>query len=114
MIQLKNSLKAWNTTEFNRVFKLDVEKLGPEILPIQQALQFGSLALLDNFQLMIVNTSENTEQLIIEAGVFFSSLIAGCNCSDDQTPAELTNEYCEMRFTINKSNAETTIKIINQ
>jgi len=61
---------------------------------------------------MVNSMDEQSENILITAGIFYSSIIAGCNCSDDPTPVDLNSEYCEMLFIINKSNAETCIKIM--
>ncbi len=113
MLYFYKSLKAWNTDTFKSVFINEVNSLPVDALLLQSALQMGSYATRDNFQIMINALTENDTHLIITSGIFYSSLIAGCNCSDDPTPVDLNAEYCELQFTINKSNAETDITVIS-
>ncbi len=111
MLQFNKSLKAWNTSQFNSVFIQQVEQLSLDDLPLQTALQLGSYATKDNIKVMINSKTEQTEYISISAGIFYSSIIAGCNCSDDPTPVDLSPAYCEMRFTINKATGQTVITI---
>ena len=112
MLIFKKSLHAWNTEQFKAVFIEQVTQLSLEDLPLQQALLLGSYATRDNLQVMVNSMDEQSDNISITTGIFYSSIIAGCNCSDDPTPVDLNSEYCEMLFTINKSNAETCIKIV--
>jgi len=36
----------------------------------------------------------------INIGVFYHSLIAGCNCADDPTPVDKINEYLTLNIVI--------------
>ena len=111
MTQLQQSLNAWDTEKFKSVFKQEVAQLSLDELPLQQALQLSSYATKDNLQVMINSTIEEKHHIIVNTGIFYSSILAGCNCSDDPTPVDLNSEYCEMRFSINKSNSDTIIHI---
>ena len=113
MIKLNNTLTAWDTAGFNNIFKQEVKGLTVEDLQLQQALQSGSFAIKDNLQIMINSSIEKNNYIIINSGIFYFSIIAGCNCSDDPTPVDLNTEYCELQFKINKSSAETLISIIH-
>ncbi len=112
MLTLTKSLHAWNTEQFKPTFIEQITQLSLEELPLQQALLQGSYATRDNLQVMVNSMDDQSENILITAGIFYSSIIAGCNCSDDPTPVDLNSEYCEMLFTINKSNAETCIKLM--
>jgi len=112
MIQLKNSLQAFNSADFTRIFTHEVLQLAVDQLPLQQGLQFGSHAINDNIQIMVNSIREQQDELIITTGIFYSSIIAGCNCADDPTPVDLNNEYCEVEFSIQRNNAETRIRLL--
>jgi len=112
MLQLTKSLQAWNSAEFKSTFIQQLSQLSLDELPLQQALLLGSYATKDKLQIMVNSMTEQQHSLLITTGIFYSSIIAGCNCSDDPTPVDLNSEYCEMLFTINKLTAETDIKII--
>jgi len=113
MLRLTKSLKAWNTQQFKPVFIQEVTQLSLDELPLQQALQLGSYATRDNLQIMINSLVEHEEIITVTTGIFYSSIIAGCNCSDDPSPVDLNSEYCEMQFSINRVSAETAITIIS-
>lgn len=113
MLYLNKSLKASQTEQFKQVFIEEIMSLNLDQLPLQKALRMGSFAINDNLQIMINRISEQNNNLIINTSIFFSSIIAGCNCADDPSPIELNTEYCEMQFSINKSNAQTEIDILS-
>ncbi|MBC8210072.1 MAG: hypothetical protein H8E21_03320 [Gammaproteobacteria bacterium] len=112
MIQLNNSLQAVNSKDFQQIFSQEVLQLALDLLPLQQGLQFGSHALTDNIQIMVNTVRQQQDELIVTTGIFYSSIIAGCNCADDPTPVDLNNEYCEVEFSINRHNADTRISLI--
>jgi hypothetical protein len=49
---------------------------------------------------------------MLKAGVFYTGIIAGCSCSDDPSPVDEQNEYCDLLFTIDKLTAETQITLL--
>jgi len=114
MIQLTNTLNARFDSNLKQVFIQEVMQLPLEALPLQRALQAGSHALRDNLQIML-NQIINDRQdfMIIRAGIFYSSVVAGCNCADDPSPVDLVNEYCELSFSIDTDNGNTTITLID-
>ena len=113
MVQLKNTLNARYSKDLSRVFINEVMQLPIDVLPLQQALQMGSHALKDNMQIMITHIIDDRQDfVIITAGIFYSSLIAGCNCADDPTPVDLISEYCEVKFKIDTGNADTEVSLI--
>ena len=111
MLQLPKSLHAWHGENFKAAFIQEISQLSLDELPLQQALQLGSYATTDKLQIMINSTVEEQNHIVVNTGIFYSSIIAGCNCSDDPTPVDLNPEYCEMSFKINKTNADTVIHI---
>ena len=63
---------------------------------------------------MILNTAEENDSIQVKAGIFYTGIIAGCSCSDDPSPTDEQNEYCELQFIINKNTAETSVNLLNQ
>ena len=102
-LSFQESLNAWSQDNFKRVLNQQLMQLSLDQLPLQAALSLGSIATLDNLQFTINSTELHEESLNIGLGVFFSSIIAGCNCSDDPSPVDLINEYCELHLIINRS-----------
>ncbi|WP_297529072.1 hypothetical protein [Thiohalobacter sp.] len=66
-----------------------------DALPLQQALTHGSVAVGGVREVLLISSREAGGRLLIRVGLFFTSLIAGCNCADDPTPADLLEEYGE-------------------
>ena len=113
IIRLEAALKAWSSdNNFQDVVKLEIEQLDGALMPLQQGLSKGSHVAAEPFKVMIISTSEETDSLLVKAGIFYSSVIAGCNCADDPTPADTLSEYCVVQFTIDKTTAETGVQLI--
>ena len=111
MPRLTHSKDSWNTQNFSESFKQEVSQLNSETLPLFAAMSVGSHVIDDKLQVLILNSSETATHIIVKAGVFFSSIIAGCACDDDPTPVNENPEYGEMLFTIDKQSAETAIAL---
>ncbi len=112
MLTLNDSLKAWQTENFSNVFKQEISELDQQHLPLQKGLSLSSYVSNEKPSAVIHRTSENTDSIIVYAGIFYTGIIAGCSCSDDPTPLDTQNEYCELRFTIKKLSAETSVELI--
>jgi len=111
MIKLAKALAAWNRPEFKDTLKFEMEKLDPQQLPLQQGLTTGSCVTDSKISIMIISVADEVSCVRVKAGIFYSSIIAGCNCADDPTPVDENNEYCEVLVTIDKSTAETTVTL---
>ena len=112
MIQLSKALNAWGTPEFKVVLKTELEQLGAEQLPLQQGLSVGSYATGNNIQVMFISTSEQPGVISAKAGIFYTGIIAGCNCADDPTPVEEHSEYCEVSIEIDKNSAAAKVVLL--
>ena len=112
MIKLVKTLNSWGAPAFNDVMKLEVEHLDAQLLPLQQGLTRGGSVADSKFNAMILGVSEESDIVRAKAGIFYTSVIAGCNCADDPTPVDEQAEYCEVQFTINKQTAETTVSLL--
>ena len=113
MLKLTSSLKAWNTNDFNNVLKKEICSLDANTLPLQQGLSNSNYANADNLSTTILKVENDDNNLYVKAGLFYTGIIAGCNCADDPTPVNENNEYCEVLFCINKKTAETTVSLIS-
>jgi hypothetical protein len=60
---------------------------------LQQALQRGSFALPETLRVSILSIERQGVTARIRINLFFKSVIAGCNCADDPTPADTLDEY---------------------
>jgi len=113
MIQLSKGLKAWQTSAFNEIMKDEIEHLDAHNLPLQQGLTHGNYAFGENFTVMIIDISETANSIRVKAGIFYTSIIAGCSCADDPTPVDEYAEYCEIQLDINKKTANTSISLLS-
>ena len=112
MIQLTKALNAWGTPAFKQILKNEIEQLDVELLPLQQGLSQSSFASGEDLSVMIISVSERPDIIGARVGIFYSGIIAGCNCADDPTPVDKNAEYCEVQFDINKLTAETILTLL--
>jgi len=113
MLRLTKPLKRWGQPDFDRVLQEALEQLNGEDLPLQAALSGASHATYGKRQVMILGTSADESRIHARAGIFYSGVIAGCNCADDPTTIDETAEYCEVAIDIDRATAETEINLIN-
>jgi len=114
MIQLTTALTAWGTPDFESVLKMQIEQMDVKQLPLQQGLSNSSYALDNNIKAIIISVLEEQSVIRVKAGVFYSGVIAGCNCADDPSPVDEISEYCEVQLDINKITAETKVTLLNE
>jgi len=114
MIQFSKALRAWQSPDFEVVMKEEIERLDADLLPLQQGLSQSSYAKSDKLSARIISVAEEADCLRVKAGLFYTGVIAGCNCADDPTPVDEINEYCEVRFDIDKKTAETTVTLLRE
>ncbi|MCW8935508.1 MAG: hypothetical protein OQK98_12355 [Gammaproteobacteria bacterium] len=116
MISFPRTLKAWQSngfdTEFSHIFKQEIAQFDHQELPLQQGLSLSSYVSNEKISAIINRTEETPDNIIIKSGIFYSGIIAGCSCSDDPTPVDTQNEYCELLINIDKHTAESSIKLI--
>jgi hypothetical protein len=113
MIRLTQSLRAWGTPQFRAILKREIEGLGADHLPLQQGLSTGSYALDHGLQATILRIFEGPTTIQVQAGLFYSGIIAGCSCADDPTPVDEHSEYCEVQLDIDKTTGETTVALLS-
>ena len=112
MFFLPLSLKAFTTASFNDVLKQEVCALDASLLPLQQGLQNSSYAISDKLAVTVLDVKQDDTNITVKAGLLYNGIIAGCSCSDDPTPTDETNEYCDVLFCINRQTAETTVTLV--
>lgn len=109
-MRLSRSLQAWGKPDFNATLKAELERHGTGYLPVMQGA--GSHVLEQTPSVMVIGASEDETSISARVGVFFSSILLGCACTDDPTPASETNEYCEVRLTIDKTTGDTDVSLL--
>jgi hypothetical protein len=113
MFKLKQTLNAWNSSDFGNVFKREISYLKAEVLPLQQGLSGSSYASPENLSVTILKINSDENSIFVKAGLFYTGVIAGCSCADDPTPVSENNEYCEAVFVIDKATADTTVTLVD-
>lgn len=109
MPRLIRSLQAWGTHAFESTLKAELMALGTELLPLEQGLRTGSVALSDKLGVMVLDAGETPSEIRVRAGIFFTSIIAGCACADDPTPVNENAEYVEVDLRIDRLSGEAWV-----
>ena len=105
--RLPESLAAWETPAFAATLCREIANLPLGTLPLQQALAMGSCVVDKPPQVMLLASRAHGAHLEVKVGVFFNTVVAGCNCADDPGPMAENNEYCELRFHIDRTSGRT-------
>lgn len=113
MFYLPKTLMAWQTDEFNSELKKEIVTIDSNLLPLQEGLQHSSYAIADKLSITVLTISEIDNNILVKAGLFYTGIIAGCNCADDPTPVEEYNEYCDVLLKIDKNTAATTVNLVS-
>ena len=114
MIKLVDTLKAWGTSDFERVLKEEIQNMDPGMLPLQEGLSQSSHVSDTKISAVVLNATETPDSIRIKTGIFYAGIIAGSCCADDPTPISENTEYCEVLFEVNKTTAETVIILHEQ
>ena len=93
-------------------FREELAELGAAQLPLQQGLTSASHALDSRIQVMILGTEADADRIRVRAGIFYSGVIAGCNCADDPSPVGEQNEYCEVQIDLDRATARAAITLL--
>ena len=113
MLKLSKALQANHSPEFNKTLKNEIQDIDPSLLPLQQGLSLSSYVGKTPFSAVILNVSKEQNHIKIKAGIFYTGIIAGCSCSDDPSPTDEQNEYCELLFSVDKDTANTEVKLLD-
>jgi len=112
MFKFKKSLLTFGDSDFEKTLKTKIEQLDPKLLPLQQGLSVGGYALYDTFNVMIIDVTDHEKYLHVKAGIFYHGVIAGCSCADDPSPTDVTTEYCEVLFEIDRGTGEGSVVLV--
>jgi hypothetical protein len=108
--------KNWNSPDFENSLKHIVESLDPtqKLLhgPLQQGLSHGDYVAEDKIKAMIIKVAMIDKMIEAKLGIFYTSLLTGCHCSDDPTPDNVYNEYCELQFVINPEDDHIQVTLL--
>ncbi|MCU7937613.1 MAG: hypothetical protein KZQ99_22615 [Candidatus Thiodiazotropha sp. (ex Dulcina madagascariensis)] len=114
MIRLPKACEAWPAANFKEILKHELEAIDAERLPLQQGLALSSHVSEEPFSVIIIDAADEDPGTIrVKAAVMYAGIIAGCSCADDPTPLDTQTEYCELQLEIDKSTAETRVKLLS-
>ena len=113
-MKLTKIQRAWGKPDFIKITKDEIQAIDCHQLPLQKGLAHSSYVSDSAFSITILKTYETNDTIIIKTGVFYTGIIAGCSCSDDPSPTDEQNEYCELVFNINKKTTEATVILLNE
>lgn len=108
---LPRSLAAWGTPGFAATLQRELAALDPGLLPLQQGLSASSQVLDAPHQAMLLTARASDGRIEAKVSIFFSGIVAGCNCADDPTPVAAQPEYCELLLSIDLATAKTTASL---
>lgn len=111
MIRLTKTASAWRTDSFNDTLKAEVEALNASQLPLQTGLSQSSYVSDEPFRVMVIRATETEGHIQVRLGVFYTGIIAGCNCADDPTPVDTQTEYCEVMLDIDRGSGEAAVAL---
>ncbi|MGB3918293.1 MAG: hypothetical protein WBL07_12735 [Thiothrix litoralis] len=109
---LNKALAAWGSEDFQSVFKQEVQALGTAALPLQAGMAHSSHVSGDAMTVMVLDVAETPSLLQVRTGIFYAGVIAGSCCADDPSPVCEQQEYCELRFDIDRVSAGTSVVLL--
>jgi len=112
-MKLEKIIQSLGHSDFKNSLKKEIQAIDPTLLPLQQGLSLSSYVGQIPFSSVILSVTDKPESIQVKAGIFYTGIIAGCSCSDDPSPTDEQNEYCELLFVINKNTAVTEISLIS-
>lgn len=112
--ELRNQKSESLSGEFKEVIKAEIERLAPTDLPLQKMLTQGSYVSDDPLNATILSVTPSDNSILVKAGIFYSSIIAGCNCADDPSPVDTLPEYCVLEFDISQTSGLSNVKLLNE
>jgi len=105
MPKFYKALAAWLSDAFTQALKAEFESLKPSTLPFAQRKYIND----DDLKITVLSVTDNERVIQVNVGVFYSEILAGCNCGDDPLSE---NAYCEMQISIDKSTAEAEFTLV--
>lgn len=105
-------IAAWETPDFAPRLTEAIKALGAGGLPLQKALTHGSVALDDDMMVRVLHSETLDDQLRVKVSVQYTSIITGCSCIDDPSPANILPEYCELALTIDRHSGTADVRLL--
>lgn len=114
MLLLPRTLRAWDSADLAATFKQELAEQGHAHLPLQQSLRLSSSVLNTPITVLLQAAHATAQHLHIQAGIFYQGVTAGCSCADDPSSLSENTEYCVVRLMINRSDAQTSVVLLDE
>ena len=109
MVKLLKTLNAWNTDVFGVTLKEELQELGAELLPLDQATSQGGVVDVHHITVLILHAFDAGAVIHATVGIFFTEIVPSCGCPIEPMEEET---YCKVQVMISKSDAETEFNVI--
>lgn len=112
-ILLPRTRSALTTTGFADTLRQELAGLPPGSLPLQQALRVSSHAIEDAIDTVVLSVDAQSQTVQVRIGVFYTGIVAGCNCADDPSTVEPQPEYCELLLAIDRTSGAASVTLLD-
>ena len=109
MTRLTESLQCWRSGGFDKKLKHELESLPAGTLPLENALTRCGTIDDSDIAVVVISSREQGGCIECRVGVFFTEIVAGCVCGDDDPAPETA--HCEMRVRIDTATAEAEFRV---
>jgi len=104
LLTLARSAASWNRPTFRATLIDEIQTLGPDHPALQPLLQAGlrqtSAVADDALAVHLLSSREQEGHILVQLGIFYAGIIAGCSCADDPSPVDTVTEHCELLLDI--------------
>jgi hypothetical protein len=109
MPRFPKSLAAWQSNDFARALKDEIEAMEAGALPLDEGTAHGGFVDDADITAVPFTSTDDEDSVIADVGIFFSEIIAGCSCGDEP---ETVDVYCRLRIRIDKASAEAEVSVV--
>lgn len=103
-LTLTRSAATWNRPMFRATLIDEIQTLGADHPALQPLLQEGlrqtSAVADDALAVHLLSSREQEGHILVQLGIFYAGIIAGCSCADDPSPVDTITEHCELLLDI--------------
>lgn len=106
-VRLQQCLGLTDAQAFARSLAAALRALPRGTLPLDAGCELGGRVDDSDISVSLLDSAEGPERITARAGVFFTEVLGGCNCSED--PLEV-NAYCILEVSIDRSSGVATFR----
>lgn len=113
MIHLPKTLEALQFGQMVKsVLRDELRDVPDQQLPLQSQVRYGSVALKDDLEPVILSSRETGDGFELTCEIFYHSINAGCHCAGDPGPRERLTESLQLRIEIRSADAEARLAVM--